>query len=316
LELPALLKLLLGRWAEYLTLLFSMLALVGACIAYYILMTNFLFSMIKFIDGEISRSADASEWRNYTVPNVICPSLNSTNASQVFVESETESTFDKFWTLNLTAPLALLVFVFPLMNVRSPSFFMKFNALGTLSVVFIGVFIGVKVGEWGFNFDLTNPDSPLFVELFDWDSAHILSGILALALFSHNVIITLMSTQKEPENNGRDLSIAYVCVTLTYCLVGVPFWLGFPLPKFCIEDNFLNNFSGNDVLAAVARCFLLFQLTTVFPLLTYVIRTQFMFMMFETTYPGFWHVLLLNVLLAFVCLMFTMFLPQIGTIIR
>lgn len=35
---------------------------------------------------------------------------------------------------------------------------------------------------------------------------------------------------------GRDLSIAYVLVTLTYAVIGSVFYISFPLAKSCIED--------------------------------------------------------------------------------
>ena len=35
---------------------------------------------------------------------------------------------------------------------------------------------------------------------------------------------------------GRDMSIAYILVTATYMLIGVSFYIAFPLPKSCIED--------------------------------------------------------------------------------
>ncbi|CAG0912822.1 unnamed protein product [Notodromas monacha] len=311
LELPQLMRLLLGRWAECATLLASILALVGASIAYWILLTNFLYSMVKFIENEIEMANKSPDFYNYTVANVICPSKNISD--ELILGN---SSFDEFWSLNLTAPLVLFLLLFPLMNVKSPSFFMKFNAMGTISVFFIAVFIGVKVGEWGFHVNIHDDTRDDYVALYSLSSAHVLTGVLSLAMFTHNVIITIMSNQRHPENNGRDLSAAYVLVTITYCSVGLLFWLAFPLAKDCIEDNLLNNFSGNDVLAAVARCFLLFQLTTVFPLLTYVIRSQIMYVIYETVYPGFWHVLFLNLLIAILCVLFTIFLPQIGTIIR
>jgi hypothetical protein len=34
----------------------------------------------------------------------------------------------------------------------------------------------------------------------------------------------------------RDLSIAYLLVTLTYALIGVLFYICFPLHKICISD--------------------------------------------------------------------------------
>jgi hypothetical protein len=38
---------------------------------------------------------------------------------------------------------------------------------------------------------------------------------------------------------GRDLSIAYVLVALTYMVVGAVFFISFPLNKDCIEDVIL-----------------------------------------------------------------------------
>lgn len=86
-----------------------------------------------------------------------------------------------------------------------------------------------------------------------------LSGMLALSFFIHNIIITIMQSNRDPSKNvsdfcpfrsltilsrstiylklqGRDLSIAYILVTITYIIVGVIFYICFPLSKSCIED--------------------------------------------------------------------------------
>ena len=68
---------------------------------------------------------------------------------------------------------------------------------------------------------------------FDDKNKNIVSGILALGLFIHNAIITIMSNNKNPENNGRDMSIGYMLVIGTYMLIGTAFYLAFPLPKVC-----------------------------------------------------------------------------------
>jgi len=51
--------------------------------------------------------------------------------------------------------------------------------------------------------------------------------------------------------------------------------------------NFLNNFASGDMLSAIARVFLLFQMLTVLPLLMYLIRVQFSYVFAGTVYPGF-----------------------------
>ena len=44
--------LLLGKWAEYIATLFSVLAILGAAIVYWVLMSNFLFSTVSFVHGK------------------------------------------------------------------------------------------------------------------------------------------------------------------------------------------------------------------------------------------------------------------------
>ncbi|XP_061657845.1 neutral amino acid transporter 9 isoform X2 [Syngnathoides biaculeatus] len=146
-----------------------------------------------------------------------------------------------------------------------------------------------------------------------------LTGVLTLAFFIHNCIITLMKNNKHQENNVRDLSVAYLLVGLTYLYVGVLIFATFPSPalsKDCIEPNFLDNFSSGDVLVFVARTFLLFQMITVYPLLGYLVRVQMMGQIFGKHYPSFFHVLILNILIVGAGVLMAKFYPNIGSIIR
>ena len=43
--------LLLGRWAEYVATAFSVLAILGAAVVCWVLMSNFLYSTVSFIHG-------------------------------------------------------------------------------------------------------------------------------------------------------------------------------------------------------------------------------------------------------------------------
>ena len=43
---------LLGKWASHLATVFSVLAIVGAAIVYWVLLSNFLFSTVNFIHGK------------------------------------------------------------------------------------------------------------------------------------------------------------------------------------------------------------------------------------------------------------------------
>lgn len=112
------------------------------------------------------------------------------------------------------------------------------------------------------------------------------------------------------------MTIAYLLVAATYTFVGLVFYVTFPHFKTCIKDNLLDNFPARDVLAFAARLFLLFQMITLFPLLVYIIRVQVMDPLFKSAYPSVIHVLCLNFILLTVCVLFAIFLPSIGVIIR
>jgi len=125
-----------------------------------------------------------------------------------------------------------------------------------------------------------------------------------------------MSNNKHQENNGRDMSLAYILVTGTYMTIGGAFYICFPLPKFCIEDNLLNNFYASDVLTVAAKVFLFFQMMTVFPLIMYLLRVSVLFPLFKTVWPGLTHILVLNSSIIVVCVLFAIYMPNIGTVLR
>uniref|UniRef100_A0A669DZK5 Neutral amino acid transporter 9 n=1 Tax=Oreochromis niloticus TaxID=8128 RepID=A0A669DZK5_ORENI len=189
----------------------------------------------------------------------------------------------------------------------------------TISVVYLIVLVTVKAVRLGFHlefhwFDKTEFYVPEFRLLFPQ-----LTGVLTLAFFIHNCIITLMKNNKDQENNVRDLSVAYLLVGLTYLYVGVLIFAAFPSPplfKDCIQPNFLDNFPSSDIMVFVARTFLLFQMITVYPLLGYLVRVQMMGQLFGNHYPSFLHVLILNILIVGAGVLMATFYPNIGSIIR
>ena len=82
------------------------------------------------------------------------------------------------------------------------------------------------------------------------------------------------------------------------------------------SQNLLNNFQNWDPMTVIARVFLLFQLITVYPLITFMLRSQFFMAVTGNVYPGLPHVLGFNVITVTVCILFAIFFPSIGTIIR
>ncbi|XP_045349432.1 sodium-coupled neutral amino acid transporter 9 isoform X4 [Leopardus geoffroyi] len=190
---------------------------------------------------------------------------------------------------------------------------------GTVSVLYLIFLVTLKAIRLGFHLEFHwFMQTEYFVPEIRFQFPQ-LTGVLTLAFFIHNCIITLLKNNKNQENNVRDLSIAYMLVTLTYLYIGVLVFASFPSPpltKDCIEQNFLDNFPSSDILSFIARIFLLFQMMTVYPLLGYLARVQLLGHVFGDIYPSIFHVLILNLIIVGAGVVMACFYPNIGGIIR
>lgn len=149
-EVPELCQLLIGKWAEILARIFSIVVLIGADIVYWILMSNFLYYSVYLIHGKFSVNIWIQfHWFILNVSDVIynidqtellpdsiicnmeMSTLNQTHLLQSTVETILNvSSFEQFWDLYSTVPVILGVIMFPLLNFKSPTFFTKFNSFG------------------------------------------------------------------------------------------------------------------------------------------------------------------------------------------
>ncbi|KAM6985158.1 neutral amino acid transporter 9 [Aplochiton taeniatus] len=330
-EFPDVCRYYFGKFGQWSSLVFSMVSLMGAMVVYWVLMSNFLFNTGKFIYNYAHNvSMSDSEFGTNGSERVICPFPNTGpgggnyspsalyHGNAVVTSNET-AVFDRWWNKTNTIPYYLIILLLPLLNFRSASFFARFTFLGTISVIYLIILVTLKAFRLGFHleFHWIDPSEfyvPEFRLLFPQ-----LTGVLTLAFFIHNCVITLMKSNRHQENNVRDLSVAYLLVGLTYLYVGVLIFGSFPSPplsKDCIEPNFLDNFPSSDVTVFVARTCLLFQMTTVYPLLGYLVRVQMMGQIFGKHYPGFFYVLALNIVIVAAGVLMAKFYPDIGSIIR
>ncbi|CAI2350081.1 unnamed protein product [Caenorhabditis sp. 36 PRJEB53466] len=322
-------KSLFGRVGEYSAVVFSVCVLLGGVIVYWVLMSNFLYytgAVVYEAMQPNSSTIPIMENKTFTC-DVYCPEQMSQwtipqwekqmyeAVSELEGDGEDSWSFDKFWTLRGTVPVYLAVALFPLMNFKSPTFFTKFNVLGTVSVMYLLIFVFSKLLECGVNMDFTNPQSIHYVKLANMRFPA-LSGTLTLSYFIHNAVLTILRNQKRPENNARDLSIGYALVAFCYVFIGLTFFAAFPVQRSCISDNFLNNFGAGDVLSSTARLFLLFQMITVLPLLMFLVRSQLFYAICGTIWPGTIRVIVLNVALIAVAVGFATFYPNVGSILR
>ncbi|XP_032706343.1 sodium-coupled neutral amino acid transporter 9 isoform X2 [Lontra canadensis] len=324
-EYPDVCRYYFGSFGQWSSLLFSLVSLIGAMIVYWVLMSNFLFNTGRFIFNFIHHinDTDAVLSTNNSNP-VICPSAGSgdhpNNGSMIFYANDTGlEQFEKWWNKSKTVPFYLIGLLLPLLNFKSPSFFSKFNILGTVSVLYLIFLVTFKAIHLGFHLEFHwFMQTEYFVPEIRFQFPQ-LTGVLTLAFFIHNCIITLLKNNKNQENNVRDLSIAYMLVTLTYLYIGVLVFASFPSPpltKDCIEQNFLDNFPSSDILSFIARIFLLFQMMTVYPLLGYLARVQLLGHVFGDVYPSIFHVLTLNLIIVGAGVIMACFYPNIGGIIR
>ncbi|XP_046830203.1 sodium-coupled neutral amino acid transporter 9-like isoform X2 [Vespa crabro] len=311
-EVVQLSRIYLNKWVEYIARIFSISVLLGAMIAYWILMSNFLYNSVNFFYDNVMGLPTYSITDNNTdIAEILCTRKEMYNGSDIIMAQE--RTFDALgpaWDLHKTVPAFLAIIIFPLLNFNSTTFFTKFNSLGTVSIIYIIIFVLIKSASWGIHMDKAMWEISWVLK----PTFPALSGMLALSFFIHNIIITIMQSNCDQSKNGRDLTIAYGLVTITYIIVGVSFFLCFPLAKSCIQDNLLNNFKEWDALTIVARIVLLFQLLTVYPLLTYMLRIQLISSVCKTS--TIYSTLITNFILISICILFATFLPYIGTVIR
>ncbi|TRY74665.1 hypothetical protein TCAL_00718 [Tigriopus californicus] len=314
----------------------SLGAVLGAAIVYWVLMSNFLYSSVVLAYDKITGAMHGHP-EQYALICAISPDRNATeiaNPSQgnsgypiypmppfvgplpaVFPDPEASSFFDTYWTHKSVA-FYLSGGVLPLITWAKPGFLQKFNCIGTLNIfVLIGVVI-YFASEWGINVEFHDIASPMYIP---WGSGTVycLSGTLSMGMFIHNAIITITSRQgARKENNVRDTKIAFALVLISYLLIGVLFYLSFPLPKNCIADNFLNNFHTNNPIMAVCRVFLLFQLVTVFPIIMLILRNQVLSLMPTVSQDNNTLITFINVSTCGFCVFIAIIYPNIGNIIR
>lgn len=228
----------------------------------------------------------------------------------------TNSDYQFFDDLSRVVPILLAVVIAPVISLKSVNFFMKFNIVGSVSVIYLLIFAVYKALNWGpINVNLDDFKDIHYTELFNWNFP-VMSGILGLALFVHNCVISQLRTNRHPQHNSRDLGIAYLLVGFTYLLIATSIYVSFPISKECLKDNFLDNFESNDILAFITRAFLLLQVFSLFPLLVLMLRIQVMHLLIPETSPRYVHIICLNAVLICLCLSFALYYPHIGTIIR
>lgn len=307
----------LGEAGYIMCTICSLISLIGGMIVYWILLSNFMYNTVKYFFLQSNDQFKNSTYNSSV--EVLCPNRDAKNqtldGTAYFTPfSEKLEEFNHIWQLTRTVPLFLLLILFPLINFKSPTFFTKFNSLASVSVMYLIIFTIVKSVKWGVNIQFSNSTGSFYSPNFN-QTFPSLTGIASLAYFIHNCIIAIVQNQEKPENNARDLGIAFFLVCITYLIIGVGLYITFPDKKSCICDNILDNLPLDDIWAVIARLFIFLQLGAIFPLLIYVYRIQLLHVTFKVIWPGLHIVILLNLFTCGLCIVFACFLPYIGKVI-
>jgi len=179
----------LGRPGYYISIACSILVLVGAAIAYDIIMSHSLFDFVNGLRDLISPHA-------------------------------TGGIYDKIWT-DRTVPLFLVALLFPFVNLKEFVVLVKLNSVGIVSLLYLLFFIPFSSF---YKREIEFKKLPQYENKF-----YYLAGILTLAFLIHNCVISILKNNRHQEKNGRDLFAAYVVVGLTYSLVGAAGFVGYGL---------------------------------------------------------------------------------------
>ncbi|KHJ93783.1 hypothetical protein OESDEN_06299 [Oesophagostomum dentatum] len=163
----------LGRYGEITAILLSMFVLSGAILAYYVLMSNFLYFTGNLIYELAHPSSSASTMQEEPRCDFHCQMDDSFNGEKPYNSTEPAMlfglTFHELWKLRLSVPILLSIVTFGLLNFKSPTFFTKFNVLGTITIMYIVVFNAARLIKCGVHLSLTDTTSEVYAEckLFD-----------------------------------------------------------------------------------------------------------------------------------------------------
>uniref|UniRef100_A0A8C4R1V4 Neutral amino acid transporter 9 n=1 Tax=Eptatretus burgeri TaxID=7764 RepID=A0A8C4R1V4_EPTBU len=143
-----------GRPGRGLVLAFSMIAICGALIVYWVLMSNFLYNTGKYIFGECFGLFDLLSTINLLscLFPVICPTPPQQHNVSMSLKASLK-TFSSYWHKQETVPFYLIALILPLLNFHSVNFFARFNNIGTLAIFYLIILVTIKVSHWGFHMD-------------------------------------------------------------------------------------------------------------------------------------------------------------------
>ena len=190
--------------------------------------------------------------------------------------------------------MILCIILFPLTIKKEVGFLVKLSSYG---IYFISILIIFVIGNgiaslinthFSFDYIKNRPNSEeRHLKLFGENPA-LFAGTLSLGYFCHTAVLPVLKSNKNQENNTRDLFLGYCFVCLTFSLCGILGYIGFSGKNFDVDfkDNWFMFFEYDNYYILFFRLLNVFQLISVFPILVYVVRLQIFNSLYDNDYPS------------------------------
>lgn len=146
----------------------------------------------------------------------------------------------------------------------------------------------------------------------------ITAGVLTLSFFLHNCVIIILKNNQQPEHNVRDLGCGYFATGFCYFLIGLLGYFGFSgngFPQGAIAQNALDMFQPTNPFAFVIRIVLCVQMTTVYPMVAYLVRVQVFGFLYGTDFPSRRHLIVYSLIITSLTTLITITFPNVGNIV-
>ena len=277
----------ISKIGKTIQILFSMLITLGAGLIYFIIISQNLYP-------------------------ISCLVLNKLFGLEIDAKDLTPE-FSRFSSLYLGIIICFVLF--PLIIKKDIGFIVKLSSFGIYFISILIIFVlytGISsIINTKFDFDyITNKlnSEKRHLKLFGENPA-LFAGTLSLAYFSHTTVLPVLKSNKNQENNIRDLSLGYYFACFTFSFSGILGYIGFSGKNFDIEfkDNWFLFFDYDNYFILLLRLLNVFQLITVFPIIIYVVRFHIFNYFYGSDYPGRTHIMIFGSSIIFICLIILYF---------
>ena len=264
----------IGKFGKNTQILFCTLITLGVAFIYFLIMSQNLYPIACLILNKIGYDFDAKD---------LTPA------------------FGRFSIIYLSIILCFILF--PLSIKKDIGFIVNLSSFGIYFVSILIIFViytGISsLINTEFHFDYINNKNDSDKRYLKWfgENPALLAGTLSLGYFCHTTILPVLKSNKNQKNNIRDLSLGYFLVGLTFSSSGIFGYIGFSGKKFetDFKDNWFMFFDYDDYFILFFRLLNVFQLTSVFPILVYVVRFQLFNFIYGKEYPSKKHVIIYGI---------------------